>query len=60
MRVEFRGGRLDGLELDWPPTQPQPGTELVDKPSGQLYRYHLPSSAPGRAVYTWRPEDSAN
>ena len=60
--MEFSGGKLDGLKLlksEWPKDQSWPGTEILDKPSGQLYRYHLPSSK-HHAVYTHRPADSAN
>lgn len=58
---EFRGGTLDGqkvMKAEWPPDQRWPGTEILDKPTGQLYRYHLPSSK-RHAVYTHRPSDSA-
>ncbi len=60
--MEFKGGRLDGMKVlksEWPKGQAWPGTEILDKPSGQLYRYHLPSST-HHAVYTHRPDDSAN
>jgi hypothetical protein len=60
--MEFSGGRLDGMKVlksEWPKDQSWPGTEILDKASGQLYRYHLPSSK-YHAVYTHRPDDSAN
>lgn len=60
--MEFKGGRLDGMKIlkaDWPKHQAWPGTEIIDKPSGQLYRYHKHHSVK-HAVYTHRPEDSAN
>lgn len=60
--MEFKGGKLDGLKImksEWPKDQSWPGTEILDKPSGQLYRYHLPSSK-RHAVYTHRPDASAN
>lgn len=59
---EFLGGPLDGeqvMEDEWPKGQTQPGTEIVDKNSGSLYRYHSPSSIT-HPVYTYRPKDSAN
>lgn len=60
--VEFKGGHLDGMKIlkdEWPKDQAWPGTEILDKPSGQLYRYHKHHSAQ-HAVYTHRPKDSAN
>ncbi len=60
--MEFSGGRLDGMKVlksEWPKDPSWPGTEILDKPSGQLYRYHLPSSR-HHAVYTHRPDESAN
>ncbi len=58
---EFRGGPLDGSQFfkdEWPDSVSLPATEIVDKPTGSLYRYHLRESW-HHAVYTYRPEDSA-
>lgn len=56
--LEFKGGRLDGQQVmkhEWPKDTAWPGTEIVDKPSGSLYRYHHPSSL-RHPVYTYRAE----
>jgi hypothetical protein len=59
---EFVGGPLDGEKVmaeEWPNDQSLPGTEIVDKNTGSLYRYHKQSSCE-HPVYTYRPADSAN
>lgn len=59
---EFVGGPLDGEKVmaeEWPKDQSLPGTEVVDKNTGSLYRYHKQSSC-AHPVYTYRPTDSAN
>lgn len=58
---ELKGGPLDGTifrESDWPEDATTPGTEIVDKATGSLYRYHQPSSI-SHPVYTYRATDSA-
>jgi hypothetical protein len=58
---EFSGGSLDGeqvLKKDWPQKQTLPGTEILDKPTGQLYRYSHKHST-NHPVYTHRPKESA-
>lgn len=60
--LELRGGPLDGtvfLDGEWPEDATLPGTELLDKATGSLYRYHQPSSVT-HPVYTYRPQDSAH
>jgi len=62
-RILFIGGPLDGAEIgmdEWPAESAVPGTEIINKPTGSMYRYHLPSSTPERAAYTYRETDSAN
>ena len=62
-RILFIGGPLDGVEIgmdEWPEECTVPGTELINKPTGSIYRYHLPSSTTERAAYTYREIDSAN
>lgn len=59
--VEFKGGPLDGTvfrEDEWPTGATTPGTEIVDKATGSLYRYHKPSSVT-HPVYIYRASDSA-
>jgi len=60
--MEFSGGRLDGMKVlisEWPQDLAWPGTEVMDKPSGQIYRYHATASV-RYPIYTHRPDDSAN
>lgn len=55
--LEFKGGPLDGLQFlrkDW--TDSPPGTEIVDKAKGLVYRFHLPSTV-RHPVYTYRPNE---
>jgi hypothetical protein len=62
-RIVFIGGPLDGAEIgmaEWPKESTVPGTEIINKPTGSVYRYHLPSSTPERMAYTYRPSDYAN
>lgn len=59
--LEFKGGPLDGqvfLVEEWPKDATIPGTEILDKATGSVYRYHQPSSIT-HPVYTYRPADSA-
>lgn len=61
-QILFLGGPLDGAEFsmgEWPKEATIPGTEILHKPTGSMYRYHLPSSTPRRAAYTYRENDSA-
>ena len=60
--LEFSGGPFDGqkiLKQDWPKGCAWPATEVLDKPTGSLYRYNLPDSV-NHAVYTYRPKESAS
>ena len=48
--AEFQGGALAGVfihEADWPEGKAEPGTEVVDKPSGHLYRFPHGASTTG-------------
>ena len=47
------------MKDEWPKDRAWPGTEILDKPTGSLYRYHKDRSV-HHAVYTYRAADSAN
>lgn len=55
---EFVGGPLDGFKVnreDWHKDQRLPSTDILDKRTASLYRYHLTSSN-HHAVYTFRQD----
>lgn len=59
---EFNGGPLDGTQVrvsEWPADKSWPGTEVLDKASGSLYRYNARESK-RHAVYTYRLKESAH
>lgn len=57
---EFLGGPMDGEKIrrdEWPKNRALPRTEILDKCTGSLYRYHH-SSSEQHPVYTYRINES--